>query len=128
MSVGVVPHYRPCLLVNCHCNRYFTSRVQMEEWWLQVWCYLHRGAIISGMHDALRIACFYNPTISDMRAGFMNSFTHVCKCCFIRQGIRSDSNIYAGEMPVTNLSDMPTGRMLHPQGCKTCRVPSWMPS
>ena len=49
MPVGVVLHYRPCLLVNCHCNQYFTSRVQMEEGWLQVWCYLHRGAIISEM-------------------------------------------------------------------------------
>ena len=26
MPVGVVPHYRPCLLVNRHCNRHFTSR------------------------------------------------------------------------------------------------------
>ena len=26
MHVGVVPHYRPCLLVNRHCNRHFTSR------------------------------------------------------------------------------------------------------
>ena len=62
MPVGVVPHYRPyllafvlhyrpCLLVNCHCNQYFTSRVQMEEGWLQVWCYLYRGAIISDMSD-----------------------------------------------------------------------------
>ena len=49
--VGVVPHYRPCLLVNCHCNQYLTSRVQMEEGLLQVWRYLHKGAIISGMYD-----------------------------------------------------------------------------
>ena len=26
MPVGVVPHYRPCLLFNRHCNRHFTSR------------------------------------------------------------------------------------------------------
>ena len=76
----------------------------------------------------LRYACFYNPTISDMRAGFMNSSTHVCKYCFIKHGIRSDSNIYAGEMPVTNPSELPKSRMLLPQGCKTCGVPSWMPS
>ena len=23
MPIGVVPHYRPCLLVSCHCNRHF---------------------------------------------------------------------------------------------------------
>ena len=33
MPVGVVPHYRPCLLVNYHCNRRFTSRVQMNDGW-----------------------------------------------------------------------------------------------
>ena len=49
MPVGGVPHYRLCLLVNCHCNQYFTGRVQMEEGWLQVWCYLYRGVIISVM-------------------------------------------------------------------------------
>ena len=38
-------------MVNCHCNQYLTSRVQMEEGLLQVWCYLHKGAIISGMYD-----------------------------------------------------------------------------
>ena len=26
MPVGVVPHYRTCLLVNRHCNRHFTSQ------------------------------------------------------------------------------------------------------
>ena len=26
MPVGVVPHYSPCLLVNRHCNRHFTSQ------------------------------------------------------------------------------------------------------
>ena len=36
MPVGVVPHYRPCLLVNCHCHRHFTSRVQLEGEWLHV--------------------------------------------------------------------------------------------
>ena len=39
-------------------------------------------------------------------------------CYSIKQGIGS----------VTNPYDMPTDRMLHPQGCKTCRVLSWMPS
>ena len=71
MPDGVVPHYQQCLLVcslsighACwrgtsievmpagplpHCNRYFTGRVQMGEGWLQVWCYLYRGAITSDM-------------------------------------------------------------------------------
>ena len=76
MSSGVVPYYKSCLLVRClnisnacwcgstlytmpvalhltigHacCNRLITSQMQMEEVWLQVWCYLCRGAIISDM-------------------------------------------------------------------------------
>ena len=43
MPVGVVPHYRPCLLVRV------TSWVQREERWLQVWCYSTRSAINSDM-------------------------------------------------------------------------------
>ena len=88
MPVGVVPHYRPCLLawyvphyVHCHCNQQFTSRVQMEEGWLQVWCYLYRGAIISDMSDDPRSdmpSCTMQ-LLSDIHARFMNSSTHVCK-------------------------------------------------
>ena len=82
MSVGVVPHYVPYLLVNCHCNQHFTSRVQTEEGWLQVWCYLYRGAIISDMSDnPVPLSDMPSCTmqlLSDMHAGVMNSSTHVC--------------------------------------------------
>ena len=95
MPVGVVPHYRPCLLawyltivmlclqVNCHCNQHFTSRVQMEEGWLLVLCYLYRCTIISDMADnPVQLSDMPSCTmqlLSDMHAGFMNSSTHVCK-------------------------------------------------
>ena len=83
MPVGVIPHYVPCLLVNCHCNQHFTSGVQTEEGWLQVWCYLYRGAIISDMSDNPKSfsdmpSCTMQ-LLSDIHAGFMNSSTHVCK-------------------------------------------------
>ena len=77
IPAGVVPHHRPCLLINCHCNQHFTSGVQMEEGWLQVWCYLYRGAIISDMSDdpvplSDMPACLMQ-LLSDMHAGFMIS-------------------------------------------------------
>ena len=132
MPVGVVPHDRPCLLVwyltichafcKCHCNQHFTSRVQTEEGWLQVWCYLYSGAIISDMSDnpvpLLDMPSCTTQLLSDMHAGFMNSSTHVCKVLLYRQGIWS----------VTNPPDMPRGMMPLAQGCKTFQVPSWTPS
>ena len=47
----------------------------MEEGWLQVWCYLYRGAIISDMSDdpvplSDMPACTMQ-LLSDMHAGFM---------------------------------------------------------
>ena len=97
----------------------------MEEGLLQVWCYLHKGAIISGMYDDLvplsdMPAC----TIQLYQTCMLGSLIHLrmlVKCCSIKQGIGSDSNIYAGEMPVTNPSDMPTGRMLHYRVVKLAR-------
>ena len=55
----------------------------MEEGWLQVWCYLYRGAIISDMSDdpvplSDMPACTMQ-LLSDMHARLMNSSTHVCK-------------------------------------------------
>ena len=57
MSVGVVPHAgwlgtSKKIMPACPLppsNRYFTGRVQMGEGWLQVGCYLYRGAITSDM-------------------------------------------------------------------------------
>ena len=75
MHVGLVPHYMPCLLVNCHCNLHFTSQVQMEEGWLQVLCYLYRGAIISDMSDnTVLLSDMSSCTmqlLSDIHAGFI---------------------------------------------------------
>ena len=70
MPSGGVPHYQLCVLVCCltighalfcnvslstvpigvlpHCNRYFTSQLQIEGL-LPVWHYLYRGAITSDM-------------------------------------------------------------------------------
>ena len=83
MPVGVVPHYMPCLLVNCNCNQHFTSRLQTEEGWLQVWYYIYRGVIISDMSDhPVPLSDMPSCTmqlLSNMHAGFMNSSTHVCK-------------------------------------------------
>ena len=122
MPVGVVLHYMPCRLVNCHCNQHFTIWVQIKEGWLQVWCYLYRGTIISDMSDNLvplsDMSSCTMQLLSDMHAGFMNSCTHVVKCSSIKQGIWS----------VTNPSDMSTFRIPLPKSCKTCRVPSWTPS
>ena len=121
MPVSVIPHSRPCLfawyLTIGHCNQHFTSRVQVEEGWLQVWCYLYRGTITSHMSaDLVPLSDMPSCTmqlLSNMHAGFMNTSTHVCKVlCSIKQGIWS----------VTNSSDMPTGMMPLPNGCKTCRV------
>ena len=77
----------------------------MKEGWLQVWCYLYRGAIISDMSDDL-------VPLSDMPACRMQLYQTcmlgsgihlrmLVKCCSIKQRIWS----------VTNPSDMPTGRM-----------------
>ena len=55
----------------------------MEEGWLQAWCYLYRGAVISDMSDDLvplsNMPAHTMQLLSDMHAGFMNSSTHVCK-------------------------------------------------
>ena len=94
----------------------------MEEGWLQVWCYLYRGAIISDMSDD-PVPHSDRPasTMQLYQTSMLGSWIHLrlfVKCCSIKQGIWS----------VTNPSDMPTGRMPLAQGYKTCWVPSWTPS
>ena len=67
----------------------------------------------------LRYACLYKLQL--YQTCMLGSWIHLrmfVKCYSIKQGIWS----------VTNPSDMPTGRMPLPQGCKICWVPSWMPS
>ena len=59
MPIGVVPHYRPCLLVSCHCNRhfYYLSAVRRMDTNM---CYLYSGVITSGMFAELgpKFQCF----------------------------------------------------------------------
>ena len=94
----------------------------MEEGWLQVWCYLYRGAIISDMSaDPVLLSDMPACTAQFYQTGMLGTFIQICvfvKCCSIRQGIWS----------VTNPSDMPTGGVPLPQVCKTCRLLSWTPS
>ena len=73
-----VPHYRPCLLVSRHCNRHFTSQVQMEEGWLHVQrCHYIRHVCRSSASH--RYACLYSATLPDRHAVFINSDSRVCK-------------------------------------------------
>ena len=122
LTIDHACQYRQCLLVNCHCNQHFTSRVQMEEGWLQVWCYSYRGAITSDMSA--------DPVpFSDMHACSMQLY----RICMLGSIIQI--HMFVKFHPIrqviwfaTNPSDMPTGRVQLPQVCKTCRLPSWTPS
>ena len=133
MPVGVLPHYRPCLLawcltivhgllVSCHCNSHFSSRVQMQEGWLQVWCYFYRGAITSDMSaDPVPLSDMPACTMQLCQTCMMGLFIQIrvfVKCFSFSQGICS----------VTNPSDMPTDKVPLPQVCNTCQLPSWTPS
>ena len=123
VTVGVVPHYRPCLLVRWHCNQHFTIRVRVEEGWLQFCCYYYRGAITSDMAaDPV--------SLSDMPACTFNSIRHACwvhlfryVCVFVKSFSIRQEIWY-----VTNPPDMPTGKVPLPRVCKTCQLPSWTPS
>ena len=122
MPSDVVFHYRQCLLANCHCNRHFTSQVEMEERWLQVWCNLYRGVIISDMSaDPVPLSDMPVCKVQLYQTCTLGTFIQIrvfVKCCSARQGTWS----------ITNPSDMPNGRVLLPRVCKTCRLPSWIPS
>ena len=92
MPVGVVTHYRPCLLAwyltigHAFWSIVTAINMQMEEWWLQVLCYLYRGAIISDMSDdpvpLSDMPAYTIQLLSDMHAGFMNS-------CLLSAGLSS---------------------------------------
>ena len=79
MPVGVVPHYRPCLLVNSHCNWHFASRMQMEEG-----C----SAIISDMSaDTVPLSDMPVCTVKLDQICMLGSFIQIrefVKCCAIR--------------------------------------------
>ena len=117
MPVSVVPDYRPSLLVNCLCNQHFTSQVPIEEVWLQVWCYLNSGAMISGMSaDPVPLSDMPVCTVQLYQICILGTFIQIRRS--VRQGIWS----------ITNPSDMPTCRVPLPPVCKTCRLSSWTPS
>ena len=118
MPIGVVPLNKSGILVNCH-------RINI----LLVECRWKKGGCKSGAtctevplyQTCLMIQCHTQIGLQLYQTCLLGSWIHLhmfVKCCSINQGIWS----------VTNPSDMPTGRMPLAQGCKTCRVPSWMPS
>ena len=131
MPSGVVPHYRSCLLVfvphyqpyllvwcltighacwsNATATDSFTSRVKMEEGWLQVWWYSYRGAITSDMSaDPVPLLDMPDCTVQLYQTYMLGSFIQVrvfANCCSIMHGIWS----------VTNPSDMPTSEVSLPR-------------
>ena len=132
MHVGVVPHYRPCLLVwyltidhICWSNATVIDILLVE-------CRMKKDSYKSGAictevplyQTCLLIQCHSDMpacTVQLYQTCMLGSFIHIhlfVKCCSIRQGIWS----------VTNPSDIPTCRMPLPQVCKTCLLSSWTPS
>ena len=117
LTVGVVPHYRSCLLawyltIGHACLSIATAsdillvtcRLKIDG----VWCYLYSGGIISDMcADAVPLSAMPACTIQLYQKCMLGSFIQIrmfVMCCSIRQGIGS----------ITNQSDMPTGRVLLP--------------
>ena len=133
MSAGLVPHYQPCLLVWCltighvcwsntTATDIFTSRVKMEEEWLQVWCYLYKDDITSDTSaDPVPLLDVPDCTVQLYQTCMLGSFIQIrvfAKCCSIMHDIWS----------ITKPSDMPTGEVPLPRVCKIYRLPSLMPS
>ena len=132
MPVGVISHYRPCLLAWYLTIGHAFWSIAIAINILRVECRWKKGGYKSGAtctevvlyQTCLMIRCHSQICLLVQ----CNYIRHACwvpphlrmfvKCCSIKQGIWS----------VTNPSDMPTGRMPLSQGCKTCRVPSWTPS
>ena len=77
----------------------------MEEGWLQVWCYLYRGAITSDMPaDLVSLLDMSACTVQLYQTCMLGSFIQIrvfIKCCSIMQEI----------WYVTNPPDMPTGKV-----------------
>ena len=95
------------------CLDILTSWVQMEEGWLQVWCYSYRGAITSDMSaDPVPLSDRPAFTVQLYQTCLLGSYIpiHVfVKCVCIRQDI----------WYVTNPPDIPTGKVRPPRVCKT---------
>ena len=127
MPFGVIPHYRQCLCAwDLTIYQSFWSIATVINI-LLVECRREKGGYKSGAtctETCLIIRCHSDmpsctmQLLSDMRAGFINSSTHVCKVLLYQ----------ARYLVCYKSSDMPTGRMLLALGCKTCPVPPWMPS
>ena len=99
-----------------------TSWVQMEEGWLQVWCYSYRGAITSDMSaDPVPLSDTPAFTVQLYRTCLLGSYIQIhvfVKCFCIRQDI----------WYFTNTPDMPTGKVWLPWVCKTNKLPARAPS
>ena len=132
MSVGVVPHYRPCLLAwYLTIDHAFWSIVTAINI-LLVECRWKKAGYKSGAtctevplyQTCLMIRCHSQICLlvqfNFYQTCLLGSWIHVCKVLLYQASYLV--------CDVTNPSDIPTGRMPLPQGCKTCRVPSWTPS
>ena len=118
MPVGVVHHYRPCLLV--------PFALQPTFWLVECrgkrYRYSYRGAITSDMSaDPVPLSDMPACTVQLYQTSLLGSFIqiHVFVKCFL---IRQES------WYVTNSPDMPTGKVRLPKVCKTYQLPAWTPS
>ena len=89
------------------CNRYFTFRVQIGEGWLQVGCYLYRGAITSDVSAEV-------VPLSHMPACTVQLYQTCMLCSFIQVRVF----VVLPHQSVTNPSVMPTGKVLLGLVCK----------
>ena len=110
MPFDVVPHYRPCLLVDFSLQPTF---------WL-VECRGKRDGYKSSA-DPVPLSDMPACTVQLYQTCILGSFIQIyvfVKCFSIRQEI----------WYVTNPLDMPTGKVRLPRGCKTYQLPAWTPS
>ena len=122
LAIDHACHYRPCLLANCHCDQHFTSQMQMEEGWLQVWCYSFRCDITSDMSaDPVPLYDMHACTVQLYQTCMLGSFIDTRVCIVL---------LYQARHLVCHKSI----RHVYRQGAalaglkKTCWLPSWMPS
>ena len=119
MPVGLLPHYRPCLLVR--------FALQPTVWLVE--CRGKRdgykyGATLTDVplhQTCVPLSKMPACTVQLYQTRMLGSFIQIhvfVKCFSIRQEIRY----------VTNPPDMPTGKVQLPRVCKTYQLPAWTPS
>ena len=82
MHVGVVPHYRPCLLVKCHCNTGADERIVASLVLPVQRCHYIRH--VCWTDATLRYACLYSATLLAVYAGYNYSDTGSCSHGFVK--------------------------------------------